>query len=68
MMHRMILKTVLLRLKLILTLLVQGGLIWGGCLVQEAAGGNHLPQHFLYFLPEPQGHGSLGPTFGVVRT
>ncbi len=21
------------------------------------------PQHFLYFLPEPQGHGSLRPTF-----
>ena len=22
------------------------------------------PQHFLYFLPLPQGHGSLRPTFG----
>jgi hypothetical protein len=25
------------------------------------------PQHCLYFLPEPQGHGSLRPTFVVVR-
>ena len=24
----------------------------------------YLPQHFLYFLPLPQGHGSLRPTFG----
>jgi len=23
-----------------------------------------LPQHFLYFLPDPHGHGSFGPTFG----
>lgn len=23
-----------------------------------------LPQHFLYFLPEPHGHGSFEPTFG----
>jgi len=23
------------------------------------------PQHFLYFLPEPQGHGSFRPTFSV---
>lgn len=22
-----------------------------------------IAQHFLYFLPEPQGHGSLRPTF-----
>ena len=25
---------------------------------------DYLPQHFLYFLPLPQGHGSLRPTFG----
>src|ERR1039458_5599682 len=28
----------------------------------------YLPQQFLYFLPLPQGHGSLRPTFGPVRT
>src|SRR5207249_3937577 len=28
----------------------------------------HLPQHCLYFFPLPQGHGSLRPTFGPVRT
>ena len=27
----------------------------------------HLPQHFLNFLPEPQGHGSFGPTFSSSR-
>ena len=27
----------------------------------------HLPWHCLYFLPLPQGHGSLRPTFGVSR-
>src|SRR5580704_1129336 len=26
------------------------------------------PWHFLYFLPEPQGHGSLRPTFAPART
>jgi hypothetical protein len=26
------------------------------------------PQHFLTFLPLPQGQGSLRPTFGVART
>src|SRR5450756_942275 len=26
----------------------------------------YLPQHCLYFLPLPQGHGSLRPTFGPV--
>jgi hypothetical protein len=26
-----------------------------------------LPQQFLYFLPEPQGHGSLRPIAGVDR-
>src|SRR5262249_1504999 len=26
------------------------------------------PWHFLYFFPEPQGHGSLRPTFAPVRT
>jgi hypothetical protein len=26
-----------------------------------------LPWHFLYFLPLPQGQGSLRPTFGAVR-
>ena len=25
------------------------------------------PQHFLYFFPEPQGHGSFRPTLGAVR-
>ena len=25
---------------------------------------DYLPQHFLYFLPLPQGHGSFLPTFG----
>src|ERR1035441_5023335 len=29
---------------------------------------NHRPQQCLYFLPLPQGHGSLRPTFGPVRT
>ena len=28
----------------------------------------HRPQHCLYFLPLPQGQGSLRPTFGPVRT
>src|ERR1035438_4816168 len=28
----------------------------------------YFPQHCLYFLPLPQGHGSLRPTFGPVRT
>src|SRR6266496_121027 len=27
-----------------------------------------LPQHCLYFLPLPQGHGSLRPTLGPTRT
>ena len=27
----------------------------------------YLPQHCLYFFPLPQGHGSLRPTFGIVR-
>src|SRR5690348_14837623 len=27
----------------------------------------YFPQHCLYFLPLPQGHGSLRPTFGPVR-
>src|SRR5687768_7272367 len=27
----------------------------------------NLPQHCLYFLPLPQGHGSLRPTFGPER-
>jgi hypothetical protein len=30
-----------------------------------AAAGQLRPQHFLYFLPEPQGHGSLRPTLFV---
>ncbi len=25
------------------------------------------PQHFLYFFPEPQGHGSFRPTLGLLR-
>lgn len=28
----------------------------------------YLPQHFLYFLPLPQGHGALRSIFGAVRT
>jgi hypothetical protein len=28
----------------------------------------YAPQQFLYFLPLPQGHGSLRPTFGILRT
>jgi hypothetical protein len=28
---------------------------------------NYRPQQFLYFLPLPQGHGSLRPTFGPTR-
>ena len=28
----------------------------------------YLPQHFLYFLPEPHGQGSFLPIFGVSRT
>ena len=28
-------------------------------------GGAHAPQHFLYFLPLPHGHGSFLPVFGV---
>ena len=28
----------------------------------------YRPQHCLYFLPLPHGHGSLRPTFGVVLT
>ena len=28
----------------------------------------YLPQHFLYFLPEPQGHGSLRPGFASAST
>jgi len=27
----------------------------------------HAPQHFLYFLPLPQVHGSFLPIFGVAR-
>src|ERR1700677_2174416 len=27
-----------------------------------------MPWHFLYFLPEPQGQGSLRPTFAAART
>src|ERR1700682_5015622 len=29
---------------------------------------DQAPQHFLYFLPLPQGHGSLRPTFSPERT
>jgi hypothetical protein len=28
----------------------------------------YAPWHFLYFLPEPQGQGSLRPTFSCERT
>jgi hypothetical protein len=27
----------------------------------------HVPWHFLYFFPLPQGHGSLRPTFSSLR-
>ena len=30
----------------------------------EVAKAYTAPWHFLYFLPEPQGQGSLRPTFG----
>lgn len=33
----------------------------------ERQGGGQVPQHFLYFLPEPQGHGALRPTFPARR-
>ena len=33
-------------------------LIWW----ERSGEGSQAPQHFLYFLPEPQGHGSLRPT------
>lgn len=42
------------------------GIKWSECPV--ATGHNPLPQQFLYFLPEPQGHGSLRPTFGAALT
>jgi hypothetical protein len=35
---------------------------------QCAVPGSEAPQHFLYFLPLPHGHGSLRPTFGSGRT
>jgi len=34
----------------------------------QAAKRHHRPQQCLYFLPLPQGQGSLRPTFGPVRT
>lgn len=43
--------------------------ITGSLESNEARGtADYLPQHCLYFLPLPQGHGSLRPTFGPVRT
>src|ERR1044072_2111295 len=33
----------------------------------DAAASSSLPWHFLYFLPEPHGHGSLRPTLGRSR-
>src|SRR5712691_4447800 len=51
-----------------LTVFVQGG----SCAValafhrrKGASSGAHAPQHFLYFLPLPHGHGSFLPVFGV---
>jgi len=42
------------------------------CLVVKASlSGSYsltAPQHFLYFLPLPQGQGSLRPIFGSLRT
>jgi hypothetical protein len=35
-----------------------------GCAVQFTVA---PPQHFLYFFPEPHGHGSFRPIFGVLR-
>src|SRR5450432_1991488 len=37
-------------------------------MVSFGNGAGYLPQQFLYFLPLPQGQGSLRPTFGPVRT
>ena len=28
----------------------------------------NYPQHFLYFFPDPNGHGSFRPGFGSART
>jgi hypothetical protein len=36
--------------------------------LNQKAAKHQRPQHCLYFLPLPQGHGSLRPTFGPVRT
>ena len=33
----------------------------------ETRGYPFAPQHFLYFLPDPHGHGSLRPTLGPMR-
>ena len=33
-------------------------------LIQAIAHPDQAPQHFLYFLPLPHGHGSLRPTLG----
>jgi hypothetical protein len=33
---------------------------------KRAGSGVHTPQHFLYFLPLPHGHGSFLPVLGFV--
>lgn len=33
--------------------------------VKDPNSNAHVPQHFLYFLPLPQGQGSFLPVFGV---
>src|SRR5579862_3798943 len=40
----------------------------GTALRREGSGYAPAPQHFLYFLPLPQGHGSLRPTLSPERT
>jgi hypothetical protein len=39
--------------------------LWHFRPVRRAGSGVHAPQHFLYFLPLPQGHGSFLPIFDV---
>src|SRR5687767_1995602 len=41
---------------------------WDSCNSSLQHRGQILPQHCLYFLPLPQGQGSLRPTFGPART
>jgi hypothetical protein len=36
------------------------------CFLKETGISGYFPQHFLYFLPLPQGQGAFLPTFGPV--